>query len=69
MKLKVENKEIVVTNEFSSLQGKIGKLESVEVLEKFDRVVTTFNVVLDDGRKVSLMPREFKLKEDMPHAN
>ena len=69
MKLKVENKEIVVTNEFSSLQGKTGKLESVEVLNEFDRVITTFNAVLDDGREVSLTPREFMLKGDMPHAN
>lgn len=69
MKLKVENKEIVVTNEFSSLQGKTGKLESVEVLNEFDRVITTFNAVLDDDREVSLTPREFMLKEDMPHAN
>lgn len=69
MKLKVENKEIVVTNEFSSLRGETGKLESVKVLNNFDRVVTTFNAVLDDGREVSLMPREFKLKEDLSHAN
>ena len=69
MILKVENKEIVVTNEYNSLQGKTGKLDSVEILDNFDRVVTTFNAVLDDGREVSLMPREFKLKEDLPHAN
>ena len=69
MKLKVENKEIVVTNEYSSLQGKTGKLESIEIIGELNLSITTFNVILDDGRKVSLMPREFRLKEDMPYAN